>query len=63
MDKLFDQSEVWWNEGWNCWATQCDCIAFDRHQNGKIYRHTGIDILKMTTGGTSTIVTLVESGH
>lgn len=51
MDNLFEmgydsQSEVWWDEGWDRWATQCDCIAFDRYQNGKIYRHTGIDILK-----------------
>lgn len=57
-----EQPETWWDEDWNHWATRCDRIAFDRHQNVKII-NTDIDTLKITISGTNITVTLYDSGH
>lgn len=37
---------LWFDSDWDCWATICDCIAFDVHIDGKSYQHTGTDIYK-----------------
>ena len=41
-----DGSELWFDSDWDCWATRCDCVAFDVHIDGKSYQHTGVDIYK-----------------